>query len=214
MEIGDFVNRQYGFYLDADSCTGCNACVMACKDKNHLPHGVLWRRTYEIKDGGYEKQGHGFFQNVSVFFITMSCNHCQNPECVKSCPFGALRKRDEDGLVVVEPKKCKGCRKCIKSCPYGSLHMNADSHEIGKCDGCLDMQEQGEAPACISACPMRAIEFGPMEELASRHPDAISPDLIIQNDKTALPSFIVKPHRGKSGKYLKYQEQVDNNSIP
>lgn len=202
------MDRQYGFYLDADSCTGCNACVMACKDKNNPPRGVLWRRTYEIEYRSYEKQGHGFFLNVYAFFITVSCNHCQNPACVKSCPFGALKKRDEDGLVVVEPGKCKGCRKCIKSCPYGSLHINEDSHKIGKCDGCLDMQKQGEAPACISACPMRAIEFGPMEKLASRHPDAVRLDLIIKNHKPALPSFIIKPHRGRSLKCLKQHEKI------
>ena len=189
------MKRQYGFYLDSDNCTGCNACAIACKDKNNLPQGVLWRRTYEIEGGRYEKHGSAFMQNVCVFFITMSCNHCQNPTCVMACPFGALEKRDVDGLVAVDIEKCKGCKKCINSCPYGSLYTNKDSGKIGKCNGCLDLQNQGEAPACISACPMRALEFGPIEELTSKHPDAVPLDQIIPKDECTLPSFLVKPHR-------------------
>lgn len=191
------MKRQYGFYLDADNCTGCNTCTIACKDKNSLPDGVFWRRIYETESGSHEKQGAAFLPHVHAFFITMSCNHCQNPSCVIACPFGALEKRDADGLVVVNIEKCKGCKKCISACPYGSLHMNKDSGKIGKCDGCLDLQNKGEAPACISACPMRVIEFGPIEELSSKHPNAVLLDQIMPKNKCTLPSFIIKPHRGE-----------------
>jgi anaerobic dimethyl sulfoxide reductase subunit B (iron-sulfur subunit) len=183
MRTGDSMEKQYGFYLDADRCTGCNACTIACRDKNNLPMGVQWRRTHETEG------------ESNAFYITMSCNHCQNPPCVAVCPFGALEKRNEDGLVAVDAEKCRGCRKCINSCPYGSLYMIKESGKIGKCNGCMDMQNKGEAPACMSACPMRAVDFGPMEELARKYPDAVSVDLILRIDKNASPNFLVKPHR-------------------
>lgn len=189
------MKSQYGFYLDADTCTGCNTCAIACKDKNNLPRGVFWRRVYEIEGGSYGKKGSAFSPTIYAFFVTMSCNHCQNPACVTACTFEALEKRDMDGLVVVNTEKCKGCRRCINACPYGSLHINGDNGKISKCDGCFNLQNQGEAPECISACPMRAVEFGPMEELKGKHPDAVLLNLIIPKDKCTLPSFLVKSHR-------------------
>lgn len=186
------MTTQYGFYLDSNSCTGCNACVMACKDKNNLPQGILWRRVYEMEGEGCENKNKVFSPDIHAFFTAMSCNHCQNPPCVISCPFGALIKREEDGLVIVDSGKCKGCRKCIPSCPYGSLQFNKDIRKIGKCDGCLDLLTRGEAPACIAACPMRAMEFGLLEELQARHPEAVPYNSIVPGDKKTLPSFLVK----------------------
>lgn len=184
------MKKQYGFYLDADNCIGCNACVIACRDKNNLTSAMLWRRTYEIQDR----------IDIPAFYTSMSCNHCQNPSCVKACTVGALEKRETDGLVAVNAEKCKGCRKCIKSCPYGSLYMNEASSIIFKCDGCLDLLGSGEAPACISACPMRVIEFGPLIELKGKHSDAVPIDQVLHINNVNMPSFIVKSQRNEHKK--------------
>ncbi|MBS4022198.1 MAG: dimethylsulfoxide reductase subunit B [Dethiobacter sp.] len=166
------MNKQYGFYLDADGCIGCNACVMACKDKNNLSVGSLWRRIYESEGGGFEEQGHGLNANVYAFYITISCNHCGNPSCVLSCPEKALIKREEDGLVILDSEICTGCEACTLSCPYGALHFSKETGKAGKCDGCLDLLAAGEAPACVAACPMRVLDFGPLAQLRAKYPSA------------------------------------------
>lgn len=177
------MNKQVGFYLDPNRCTGCNACVIACKDKNNLPAGVAWRRIYEKHNGG------------NIFYISMSCNHCKAPACVAACSFGALEKRSEDGLVVIAAEKCRSCRKCIKSCPYEAIEINIENGRIGKCDGCLDLQKDGVLPSCVAACPMRAMDYGLISELQEIYPDALPVDSSFDCNYSAKANFLIKPHR-------------------
>ena len=178
------MNKQTGFYLDSDCCTGCNACAIACKDKNDLPVGVSWRHVYEKHNGD------------NVFYISMSCNHCNAPACIEACSFGALKKRTEDGLVVIDTEKCRNCRKCLKSCPYGAIEINSENGRIGKCDGCLDMLKEGGLPSCVAACPMRAMDYGRITELKETYPDALTVDSSLDGNYCTEANFLIKPHRG------------------
>ncbi|NCP16392.1 dimethyl sulfoxide reductase subunit B, partial [bacterium] len=99
----------YAFYFDSQFCTGCKACQIACKDKNNLPPGVLWRRVYEISGGGWERQGEAWTTDVFAYNLTLACNHCEHPVCAGVCPTQAYSKR-EDGLVLLDASKCLGCQ--------------------------------------------------------------------------------------------------------
>lgn len=152
---------QMGFYIDVTKCVGCKTCTVACKDTNDLEVGRNYRRVYDFEEGS--------FPNVNMFHLSISCNHCTEPGCVQGCPTGAMFKRTEDGVVVVDHNKCVGCRYCEWNCPYGAPQYSEALGKMTKCDTCLDLRQKGENPACVDSCPMRAIEFGPIDELRAKY---------------------------------------------
>ncbi|MGG0715994.1 DMSO/selenate family reductase complex B subunit [Robertmurraya massiliosenegalensis] len=185
---------QLGFYINNEYCTGCKACVVACKDKNDLEVGVNYRRVYEHSEGDYVERDEAFIQNVQSFFTSISCNHCENPKCVENCPTGAMHKREEDGVVLVDHEKCIGCKYCMWNCPYGAPQYNEVIGKMTKCNFCIDLIEVGENPVCVGSCPMRALDYGPIEELREKYGDVSNikglPDASITN-----PSIVIGAHR-------------------
>jgi len=149
----------YAFYFDATFCSGCKACQAACKDKNNLPLGVLWRRVYEVSCGTWQQNGDAWNNTVFAYNISISCNHCVHPKCAGVCPVDAYVVRD-DGIVFLDSTRCVGCGYCAWACPYGAPQYNADSGCMTKCDFCIDNLEQGLPPACVAACPMRVLDYG------------------------------------------------------
>jgi anaerobic dimethyl sulfoxide reductase subunit B (iron-sulfur subunit) len=147
---------QIGFFVDATRCSNCKTCEIACKDFNGLGPGRRIRKVRSFEGGE--------FPAVFAYNLSMSCNHCEDPACVKGCPAGAYSKRAEDGIVVHDPEKCIGCRYCTWVCPYGAPQYDERDGRVRKCNLCL-----GETvPACVAACPMRAIEVGPLAEIAEK----------------------------------------------
>lgn len=153
---------QLAFSFDQTRCTGCHACVVACKDWNDLPAELVnWRRvdTYE----------EGRFPDVRVYHVSISCNHCEKPACLQACPEDAIAKRDADGVVLIDADKCNGCRVCESECPYDAIQFRpGDDAKAEKCTFCADRLENGEAPICVGACPMRALDSGDIEQLSGR----------------------------------------------
>jgi anaerobic dimethyl sulfoxide reductase subunit B (iron-sulfur subunit) len=147
------MSKQYGFYYDAGRCIQCRTCEVACKNTRDIEPGVKWRRVTETWGGEYP--------NVTRNFLSMACMHCDEPACAAVCPTGAISKRAEDGIVVVDRDKCNGCRECFPACPYGVPQFGADGI-MQKCDFCL---ETGREPACAASCPAEALNFGTLDEL-------------------------------------------------
>ena len=103
-----------------------------------------------------------------AYNISMSCNHCETPICVKHCPAGAYTKRTNDGIVVHDPSRCIGCRYCTWLCPYGAPQYDPGTGRVKKCNLCVEELDRGRSPACVTACPLRAIEVGRLSEIAAR----------------------------------------------
>jgi len=107
-----------------------------------------------------EDQGGGVFPNSYYFYLPRICNHCTNPACVAACPRGAIEKREEDGIVLLNEDKCKGYRFCMEACPYKKIYFNLKKKVSQKCIFCFPRVEQSVAPACARQCPGRVRHVG------------------------------------------------------
>lgn len=162
--------QKLAFIVDSSRCTGCKACAIACKDKHELPIGVQWRKVMECTSGSWTRHADGTFtQNVKAYYVSLACNHCDNPLCVTACPTGAHRVDEEMGIVFIDESRCIGCGNCLWNCPYSAPRMNLEKKHMTKCDFCRDLQAKGEEPACVRACPSRALHVGPRGEVVAEY---------------------------------------------
>ncbi len=117
--------------------------------------------------------------NVDALHISISCNHCEDPACVKVCPMGNIVKEQKFGAVLVG-KTCISCGKCNSACPWDApqyydpnyaTYAQSDPKRprMTKCIMCYDRINEGLRPACVTACLGRALEFGPLDELKQKH---------------------------------------------
>lgn len=153
----------YAFSFDESACSGCKACQVACKDKNNLPLGVLWRRVYEVNGGKWIQVGGAWISTVFAYNLSIACNHCVHPKCAGVCPTDAFIVRS-DGIVFIDQSKCIGCGYCAWACPYDAPQMDLAAGVMTKCNLCFDALDAGLPPACVAACPMRSLELVSVEE--------------------------------------------------
>jgi len=173
---------RYGMVIDTKRCVGCNACSVNCKITNNLPETNWWTRV--LTEGGDEiDTPAGVFPDVSMRYITVGCQHCENPACLEVCPTGATTKDEETGIVSVDSELCIGCESCIKACPYEGVRTlikspeyyldvvvgeyDAPPHKGGtveKCTFCKNLVDRGEVPACMQLCPGRARYWGDLDD--------------------------------------------------
>ena len=168
-----------GFYYDVTRCTGCRACQMACKEKNKLAAGDFCRRVDTIESEG------------KWMHFSLSCNHCEDPACVAVCPTGAMYKA-EDGTVQHRDDLCIGCARCVHSCPYGAPFIDKYSGYSVKCDSCTQRRGEGREPACVEACPMRALRFGDLDELRAEHGACGAELRFLPSEAQTLPNLAVR----------------------
>ena len=159
--------RQMTFSFDSTACSGCRCCQIACKDRNDLETGRLWRRVYEVAGGEWQKEDQAWRTDVFVSSLSISCNHCERPICAECCPTAAITKR-EDGIVLLDEDRCVGCGYCGWGCPYDSPQYLADAGHMSKCTFCVEDLDDGREPACVAACPVRALDCGFPSDLASK----------------------------------------------
>ena len=145
--------QQYAFQVDLDACTGCKACVTACHRLNGLDddEAETWRSVGLL---------HGGTSNEPVQqTVTTACHHCVDPACMKGCPVKAYEKDPVTGIVRHLDDQCIGCQYCTLTCPYEVPQFSKRRGIVRKCDMCSDRLAEGEAPACVQACPNEAISI-------------------------------------------------------
>jgi anaerobic dimethyl sulfoxide reductase subunit B (iron-sulfur subunit) len=220
----------YAFSFDASACSGCKACQEACKDKNGLRAGILWRKVIEVCGGGWQPRGNAWENSIFAYNLSLACNHCTHPKCAGVCPVDAYHVRP-DGIVLLDETKCMGCGYCAWACPYGAPQYDQARGIMTKCDFCYDYIDVGLPPSCVAACPLRVLEYGDMQELeagqasrnlwqlaASEHPFPL-PDF-----SRTEPHLAVKLHSGMKApleKTVSNREEIwppgsmeDNPGIP
>jgi len=198
-------NPHHVMVIDTNRCVGCWTCAVSCKEINNEPLGVWWNRvlttapnqstaeqppTSESIDVPY-----GVFPDLSMAYLPLACQQCNDAPCVKVCPVQATFRRD-DGTVLVDYDRCIGCRYCMAACPYGVRVFNWGSAEyapggvvgygddyrvdgrlvftpqrpkgvVEKCAFCVELIDQGEDPFCVQNCPAGARVFGDLNDPAS-----------------------------------------------
>ncbi|MDN5347213.1 MAG: hypothetical protein PWP65_777 [Clostridia bacterium] len=184
--------KKWGLVFDATKCKyseGCRECILSCHRTHNVPAiddkkeeiKWIWAEPYE---NAFPGQGHEYIAaEIKEKPFIVLCNHCTDPPCVRVCPTKATFKR-EDGIVMMDYHRCIGCRFCMAACPYGARSFNfkdprpfikeenkeyptREKGVVEKCNFCVERLDAGLMPACVEACPHKALFFGDLEEPGS-----------------------------------------------
>jgi protein NrfC len=183
----DFVEQypykpHYSMVIRQGLCIDCEQCIKACKDTNSVPdYGYRTRILTKIVNDAVGRKRE---------FIPILCNHCNEAPCTRACPTKATYKNKENGIVMMESKKCIGCKMCILACPYEARYFNAQRHAIDKCNFCWDTRlSKGEKlTACSYVCPTGARIFGDMSD-----PENVVYKMVHQIEKQV---WVLRPESG------------------
>lgn len=174
--------QQYAFEVDIDACSGCKACVVACHTLNGLDEHETWRKVGVL---------YGQTDSLPVVqHVTSACHHCLDPGCLHGCPVLAYEKDPFTGIVKHLDDQCFGCKYCMMMCPYEVPQYNPALGIVRKCDMCAGRLELGEAPACVQACPNRAIRITSVRVDDVRSSNAEHEATVVD---TAPPSQLTQP---------------------
>jgi formate dehydrogenase iron-sulfur subunit len=160
--------EQYAFEVNLDQCSGCKACVSACHSLNGLDDHETWRGVGLLMDVADPQDAKRRAQRGFQQHITTACHHCVDPGCVNGCPVLAYDKDPVSGIVRHLDDQCIGCQYCVMMCPYEVPQYSKARRIVRKCDMCHSRLAVGEAPACVQACPTKAISIKVVEQAKVR----------------------------------------------
>ncbi len=149
------------FLFDANRCTGCGACRLACGIENRLDPERSWRRIDTFNRTRYP--------GVPLYYLSLACNHCDTPACMHACPARAYSRDAATGAVLLHEEKCIGCKYCAWACPYDAPVFDPPRGVMSKCTFCRHRLEEGLKPACAALCPTGALDFGGLAESELKH---------------------------------------------
>jgi tetrathionate reductase subunit B len=172
--------KRFAMVLDSSKCIDCKACTVACKIENKVPLGKDNYRNW-VDEGRLR----GVYPNLGQTFLPGQCMHCGNTPCLHVCPTGATYKTD-DGIVLVDDRKCIGCKYCMTACPYDARYYNEVTGAVDKCTFCIQRINEGRSPACVETCPTKVRTFGDLND-----PESEVAKLLVKH-----PHRVEKPEQG------------------
>ncbi len=209
--------KAWTFVVDTESCIGCGLCVVACKEENHVPEEAAYTRTWverhvtttdgtryvDSPDAGMNgfppestAPGAAGKPVSAAYFEPRLCMQCEDSPCTTVCPVGATY-HTEDGVVLVDARRCIGCGYCVVACPYGARYLvpAGESSPAGtpgvadKCTWCYHRISRGQKPACVEVCPVGARQFGDASD-----PDSAIATLVRERKPQMLhPEYGTRP---------------------
>ena len=142
----------------SEHCLGCKSCELACAVAHSISK-TLFEAIHELK----VPQKRIFVESNGELNFPLQCRQCLDAPCVHACMSGAMQFDLKTGLIQVDEQQCVGCMMCVMVCPFGVISEIPGTHRVAKCDRCQDLEYD---PACVSACPTKALEFVEVQEFA------------------------------------------------
>jgi len=146
-----------------ERCLGCHSCEIACAVEHSVSKDLLGALAEEAPPQRRVRVEAG-----ATGGLPLQCRHCEGAPCIAVCPSGALDRREDQGPVLLDSERCIGCKMCLMVCPFGVIDVSRDGKVVVKCDLCVERVAAGEEPACVSACPTKALVFITVEEYNKR----------------------------------------------
>jgi protein NrfC len=174
----------YSMLFIQNRCIDCERCKVACAEVNDVPeYGYRTTILERYKQTGPD-------ETVRIFMPVL-CNHCNRPPCVRVCPTRATFKDKKTGIVLMDTKKCIGCKTCMAACPYNARYFHEEIRAIDKCTFCFDTklkESGGKTTACVEACPAHVRIFGDLHDT-----DSELYQLVYRNDTVV---WVLRPESG------------------
>jgi len=164
--------------VNIEKCLACKSCELACAVA-HSKSKVLEEAVAESP----KPQRMVTVESADEFAVPIQCRHCEAPLCVEICPTGAIQRQNEQSPVTVDQDLCIGCKLCMLICPFGVLQIGPEGRAIIKCDMCQQRLEDGQQPACVEACPTKAMKIMSFKELTKPKRAAASKQLAEETKK-------------------------------
>ncbi|MEE8360133.1 MAG: 4Fe-4S dicluster domain-containing protein [Candidatus Omnitrophota bacterium] len=150
-------------YVEIDKCVACKTCEIHCAIE-HSKSKTLCKAILEYP----LPQGRIKVESEAGYNIPLQCRQCEDAPCTKVCPSKAIQRLEPNQPVLIDPKLCIGCKMCILACPFGVIKMDDAGKAVLRCDMCFERLQKGDLPACVAACPTKALKFKTLEEISEK----------------------------------------------
>jgi len=148
--------------VNVERCLGCRSCQIACAVAHSRSKTLVGALAEEPRP-----MPRVAIEAVEGLAVPLQCRHCEDAPCMTVCPTEAIHRPTPDGPVLIEQERCIGCRLCLVACPFGVIALSRDGRAMIKCDLCVDRLAEGALPACVEACPVHALEYREVDEVAA-----------------------------------------------
>jgi len=165
--------------VNIEKCLGCRSCEIACA----LAHSQSEILEEAIKESP-RPQKRVTVEPVGESGVPIQCRHCEDAPCIIICPTQAIHRQQDEGPVLIEQDLCIGCKFCLMVCPFGVIDMSGDGKAVIKCDLCIERTSAGKDPACVEACPTKALKLADEKELAASRRRHTAREMVLSAQKS------------------------------
>jgi len=164
--------------VNIEKCLACKSCEIACAVA-HSKSRVLEEAIAELP----KPQRRVTVEAAEQFAVPMQCRHCEDAPCITVCPTAAIHRHEVNGPVLIEQDRCIGCKFCLMVCPFGVIDVSRDGKAVTKCDLCIERTRMGEEPACVEACPTKALKLVDVKEWSANKREIAASELVLSTQK-------------------------------